>query len=98
MDRTSLCRYSLTASAFVLGGLLLFAVTLRGGLDTSARGDLIVSKDTFTLMTATTRPDEEAVFVLDSLEEQMLIYALDLKGTGGRLKLIGRLDLRDVFK
>lgn len=98
MDRTTLCRYSLTASAFVLSGLLLMAIFLRGGLDAPAQGDLIVSKDTFTVMTARTRQDEEAIFVLDSLEEQLLIYGLELKGTGGRFKLLGRQDLRELFR
>ncbi len=98
MDRTTLCRYSLTASAFVLSGLLLMAIYFRGGLDAPAQGDLIVTKDTFTIMTARTRSDEEAVFVLDSLDEQLLIYTLDLKGTGGRLNLLLRQDLRELFR
>ncbi len=98
MDRTTLCRTSLIASAFVLSGLLLMAVHWRGGLAAAAQGEMIVSKDTFTVMTARTRQDEEAVFVLDSLEEKLLIYTLDLRGTGGRIKLLFRQDLRELFR
>ncbi len=97
MQSISIARYFLIASAFVLGGLLFTAVFHRGGLDQAARGDLLVAKDGLTLMTAKTRSDEEAVFVLDSVNEQLLIYTLDLRGTGGRLELRSQTDLRVLF-
>ena len=97
MQRIWIARYCLLASAFVLGGLVLTAVHQRGGLEQSAHGDLVVAKDGLTLMTAQTRKDEEAVFVLDSVNEQLLIYTLDLKGTGGRLELRQQRDLVKLF-
>jgi len=97
-QHTPKARYFLAASAFVLAGLLLMAIHLRGGFDRSADASLVVTSDTITLMTAKTRPKEEAVFVLDSVNEALLIYTLSLRGNQGRLELADRVNLADVFR
>jgi hypothetical protein len=94
MNRTHLACYSMIASAFVLAGLLL--VSLPERLVTSAEASLVLNKDTLTLMTARTRPDEEALFVLDGLSEKLLIYRLDIAKK--QLELVGAADLAEIFK
>lgn len=89
MDRTHIPRYCLLASALVLGGILVTAASLRGGWAQPASADMVVSKDTYTVLTAQTRAGEEAVFVLDSLNETLLIYTVRLAGGKGR----GRIEL-----
>lgn len=96
--KNSTARYCLTASAFVLGAILLLSIFMRGGFERPADASLVVSADTITLMTAQTRQDEEAVFVLDSVNEALLIYTLSLRGNQGRLELSDRVNLAQLFR
>jgi len=93
----TIARFFLIASAFVLAGLLIMTLQQRGGWDTSAHGELLIEKDGLTVMTAQTRSDEEAVFLLDSVNERLLIYTLRILGTGGRLELAKQVDLPGLF-
>jgi hypothetical protein len=93
MGRTEVACYSLMASAFVLAGVWIAAAPDR--LGPAAEASLVVGKETVTLMTARTRPDEEALFVLDSLRGKLLIYRLDLGKK--QLELSGSADLTQIF-
>jgi len=94
MDRIDLARYSLIASAFVLAGLLI--VNLPDRVVPTAHAELVINKENLTLMTAKTRPGEEALFVLDGSRGKLLIYRLDV----GRkqLELSGSADLAQLFQ
>lgn len=94
MNRTALACYSLLASAFVLAGILV--AQLPRPLIPSAQASMLVNKETLTLMTARTRPDEEALFILDGLKGKLLIYRLDLGKK--QLELSGSADLAHVFR
>lgn len=93
MNRTQAACYGLIASAFVLSGLLLATMPQR--LAPVARADLVLSKETLSLLTARTRIDEEALFILDNLTGKLLIYRLDLGKK--QLELAGSADLSQIF-
>lgn len=93
MDHVRLACYALIASAFVLAGLLF--VTLDGRFESTAEAEMVIARDNFTLLTATTRGGEESLFVLDNTSGRLLIYTLDL----GRqqLNLGENINLTEVF-
>ncbi len=94
MSRIQLACYFLIASAFVLTGLLI--VNLPDPLAPKAHAGLVLGKETLTLMTAKTRSDEEALFVLDGLAGKLLIYRLNLGQK--QLELSGSADLTQIFQ
>jgi hypothetical protein len=77
MNRIQVACYCLMASAFVLAGLLVAAVS-GGGFTPRAEAGLVVSHTNFTVMTARTRVDEEALFVLENTSGKLLIYSVDV--------------------
>lgn len=84
--------YCLTASAFLLAGMLVFS--LSGQVENRAEAGMVISRDDFSLMTARTRANEEALWVLDNRSGRILIYRLSLRGANsGRLELAGGIDL-----
>ncbi len=87
MTRIETACACLIASAFVLGGLLLS----RLGTASTAHAEMVVNRDNFTFMTARTSGEVESVFVLDNINEKLMIYDADL----GRkqLKFAALLDL-----
>lgn len=93
MTRIQVACCALLASAFVLAGLL--AVSLSGRTESTAQAGLVLNKDSFTLLTAHTRPDEEALFVIDSLNEKLLVYRVDI--ARNRIELSSVTDLRQMF-
>jgi hypothetical protein len=69
MTRIQLACYSLVASAFLLAGMLVVQ------LDTpQAKAEMVISEESFAMMTATTRPQGEGLFVLDNNTGRLLIY------------------------
>lgn len=93
MTRTHLACYGLGASAFVLAGLLV--ISFRGGWTPQAQASLIVNRDAISLLTAKTRADEEALFVLDGSNDKLLIYRLEL--AKNQLELAESIDLNLLF-
>ncbi len=89
MNRIQLACWCLTASAFVLGGLVMTRV--QAPLTPTAYADLVVDRQGFSMLTTRTREDEQALFVLDSFNEKLLIYRLDV--TKKRLELATTADL-----
>jgi len=93
MKNTQLACYALLASAFILGGLLVFSIS--GQLESEADARMVISRDAFTLMTAKTRDQEEALWVLDNRAAVVLIYRMELRGAdSGRLELAAGINLR----
>ncbi len=94
MDRLNTACYSLIASAFVLAGLLVATAIDR--VTPAAQAGMVVNKETLTMLTAKTRPDEEAMFVLDGLNQVLLIYRLDVAKK--QLELSAAAYLPDLFQ
>jgi hypothetical protein len=94
MNRTQAACYSLIASLFVLASLLI--VSVSGRLTPLAHAEMVVNKEGLTLLTASTRSGEESLFVLDAINEKLLIYRLDLGKK--QLELAGAADLRHLFQ
>ena len=93
MTRTQLACCVLIASAFFLGGLLV--KSLQDRWLAPAHAEMVVGTDSVTMMTAHTRPDEEALFTLDGFNEKLLIYRLDVGKR--RLELAHSVDLPSLF-
>ena len=99
MDRTKLACFGLLASAFVLAALLI--VRLPAVLP-AAQAHMVDDKDRFSIMTAQTRAGQESLFVIDELNEKLMVYDLDSgrggAGVAGSLQLMGSpLDLGRIF-
>jgi len=94
MSRIQLACVSLIASAFVLAGLLV--VQMGSRLSNPAHAELVITRDDFTLMTAQTRRDEEALFVLDNVSGQLLVYRTSLPPRS-RLELVGIQSMPQLF-
>ena len=77
MKRYDLACYSLLASAFVLAGLLMVQLQSRSVLP-AANAEMVLNRGNITLMTAQTRPDEEAVFILENSTAKLLVYRIDI--------------------
>jgi hypothetical protein len=84
MTRTELACYGLLASAVVLAALLVTRLQ-DGAMVNTAHAEMVISGGGFTAMTARTRRDEEALFVLENSSQRLLIYSLNL--THNRLDL-----------
>ena len=93
MTRIQMACYCLIASAFVLAALLVVSGAPR--LATVAEGAMVISRDNFTLMTAKTRSNEEALFLVDNTSQRLLIYRLNLPRN--QLELVGGGDLSKIF-
>ena len=93
MNRIQTACYCLIASAFVLGGLLV--ANLGDQFENKANAELVIARENFTMLTARTRTDEEALFVLDNVSSRLLIYRLDIGRR--RIEVAGAVDLRTIF-
>ena len=93
MNRIQLACLALTASAFVLAGLLL--ATLPNRLDQQANAALVVSRDSITAMTARTQPDQDSVFIIENNSQKLLIYTVDLGRR--RIEPAQSIDLNTLF-
>jgi len=76
MKRFEVASLSLLASAFVLAGLLVVQMQNHSVLP-SANAEMVLNRGNITLMTAQTRPNEEAVFVLENTTAKLLVYKVD---------------------
>lgn len=78
MNRTEFACYALLVSAFLLGGMLIVQMQNNGPLTSSAHAEMVLTSGDMTIMTARTKDDEEALFVLDNVSQELHIYTLDL--------------------
>lgn len=94
MSRIQLACYSLIASAFLLAGLLVVQVGDR--LETPAEGAMVINQQNFTLMTARTRSNEEALFVMDDNSGQLMVYKTEV--ARDRIELAAVVPIRQIFQ
>ena len=94
MNRTQLASCCLLASAFVLGGLLL--ARLDGGLASTALADQVVTEDALTFMTARTKNDDEALFMIDNINARLLIFQTDVNRK--KMAVAESIDLTEQFR
>jgi len=87
MNRIQLACCSLTASAFLLAGMLIMQLD-----QPRAQGAMVINRENFSLMTTQTRPNEEALFVLDNSTGSLLIYRMNINED--QLQLLEVIDLR----
>jgi len=84
--------YALIASALLLSGMLLAQISLQPN---QAEAALVIKADNFTVLTARTADDEEALFILDNISQRILIYTQDI--TRKRIELVGSANLGQMF-
>lgn len=89
---TQLACYALIASAFVLSGLLVIQLQPQ---PSEAEAGMVIKDNNFSVLTARTADDEEALFVLDNTSQRVLIYTQDIARK--RLELVGQADLGRMF-
>jgi len=100
MTRIQLACYALTASAFILGGIL---VSQLASLTPTAEADLVLSspRGEITLMTTRSANDEEALIVLDSANNRLIAFKSSLgRGGGsgaGRIEFVDQYNLARAF-
>ena len=94
MTRLHAACLCLVASALLLSGLLIVQVAQRTEPN-KAEAALVIARDNFTLLTAPTRDQEEALFVLDNSSGMLLVYRLEI----GREQLVlsDRLNVGELF-
>lgn len=93
MDRNHYACYALIASAFVLCGLIV--TQLGGRVVQPAHASEAILRDNLTVVTAQSRDGEDALFVLDSISERLMIYRLEVGKK--RMELVASTDLAQVF-
>ena len=81
---------ALTASAFVLAGLLF--TQLRPGLHTQAQASQLIEQEEYMFLTAKTDPDQEVLYALHKPSGTLLIYELDRRADSMILTRGRRLD------
>ena len=94
LSQTHLVCYGLIASACLLTAALVVQMDDKQILPT-AQAELVLNADNLTFLTTQTQPNEEALFVLDNVNEKLLIYSLDVARK--RLELVGSEDLKTLF-
>ena len=81
MNRIQTACFCLMASAFVLSAILIVRID-QTAAPNAAQADQVIAQPGFTLMTARTRGDaadgEESLFVLDSRNGVVVVYAPDI--------------------
>ncbi|MAE64815.1 MAG: hypothetical protein CMJ18_11155 [Phycisphaeraceae bacterium] len=90
MTRLQLACTCLLASAAILLGLLLTRLDAN-----RAHAAEVVSEDPFTFLTARTRNDGESLFVIDNLNERLLIIHADVNRE--KIEVVGMQDLAAIF-
>lgn len=93
MNRLQYACFALIASAFVLAGMLV--MQMSGRLVQPAYAGEAILRDNLTAVSAQSREGEDALFVLDSISERMLIYRLEAGKK--RMELMASVNLAEVF-
>ncbi len=93
MNRIHTACWCLIASAIVLSAMLV--TRLSDNVRNDAEASLVISRDTYSLMTAKTRGDEESLFILDNSSGMLLVYNLNVQR--GRMELANGLQLNEYF-
>ena len=75
MNRTQLGCYTLLASAFVLAAMILMQASRL--IDDRAHAEMVVNKDSVTMITTQFQTDSEILYILDSRSGRLFAYMLD---------------------
>lgn len=94
MGRIQVACYSLFASAFMLAGLLVIQVSDR--LETPAEGAMVVTQQHFTMLTAKTRDNEEALFLMDDNSGLLMVYKTEV--ARNRLSHVATVPIGRLFR
>lgn len=95
MNRIQTACFCLLASAFLLSGILVVRLDSVTQQNTASADQVIAQPQSFSLMTARTRGDDESLFVLDSTSGKLVIYQPNV----GRqqLEVVRAFDLSELF-
>jgi len=96
MTRIQLACYGLIGSAFVLAALLVVQMESKRVLPT-AQADQVITRGSITAMTARTSGAEESLFILDNVNQRLLVYQTVLQGARGQLNLVESIPLDRLF-
>ena len=94
MNRTQFACCILLGSAFVLAGLLLSHVGSHN-MTPTAYADQVINQGAFTFLTVSTRTGEDSLFVLDNVNERLVILTSDVGRK--KLEIVNSVDLTQVF-
>ena len=92
MRRTELACYGLLASALLLAGMLVVQLQSGGSLTPSANAEMTLTRGDLTVMTARTKDNEEALFVMDNITQELHVFTLDFSKKRLKRNVTKRLD------
>ena len=94
MKRTELATWMLSATAFILTGLILLQASHR--MESAAYAEMGIHKDAVTMITTpNTRGDGEVCYILDSRSGQLFAYEFTNRG---QIEMLSLLDIRAAFQ
>lgn len=93
MNKIHYACFALIASAFVLSGMIV--MQLSGRVVGEAYAGEAILRDNLTAVTAQSRDGEDALFVVDSISERLMVYRLE--AARRRMELVAQANLADVF-
>ena len=93
MNRTQLASYTLMASAFVLAAMVCIQASRH--IENQAHAEMVINGNTLTLLTTQVARNAEALYVLDSNQSRLLVYAHDPNKR--KIDLIGAMDVSELF-
>lgn len=95
MNRIQTACICLLASAFLLTGILVARLDSVTGQNAATADQVIAQPQSFSLMTARTRGEDESLFVLDSTSGKLVIYSPNVGQQ--RLEVVRAFDLTELF-
>ncbi len=95
MNRTQTACFALLASAFVLAAILVVQIDRKAEANAAHADGQNVLQTTFQMMTATTRNDDESLFILDNTKGVMVVYSANI----GRKQLtpVTAIRMEEIF-
>ena len=98
--------YLLLVSAFVLSALLIVqiadarradpqAVNIVNPFESPAYGEMVVSKDIFTMLSTRASTDSEVIYLLDNRNEILIAYMVNPNNQ--RIEAVAQLNVGDLF-
>ncbi len=95
MNRTQTATYSLMASAFILTALIFLQASRW--IESRAYAEMVVNKDSITMISTRYQADTEIVYVLDSQRGRLMAYLLNPNRQTIELLQNGVMDLPREF-
>lgn len=94
MTKIQTACYCLLASAFVLTGVLIVQVDKTSAPKT-AQADQVIAQSQFSLMTASTRGEEESLFILDNRQGTLVVYKPNIPRA--QLEVVAVVSMQELF-